>query len=266
MSTYVFSDVHGHLAPLDRLLERIAPGEGDSLFMLGDMIDRGPDPVGVMRCCRDLPGCTVLMGNHEDLLLSCLEQSDDPIRQYNWQTNGAASTQAGLDGLDEASRTELLGWVEQLPVCAITQVGERPYILVHAGIRADGLSPRESWDAQALLDLLDRQLVDDLLWIREDFWGRPTNLLDEAGRGPIVIAGHTPTAYLDGMADLPERPSRADDGLCQMVRVGACEATGGVSDRWDIDCGAAGGAGFGKVCMLRLDDGMEFYEPVREGE
>ena len=116
MSTYVFSDVHGHLAPLDRLLERIAPGEGDSLFMLGDMIDRGPDPVGVMRCCRDLPGCTVLMGNHEDLLLSCLEQPDDPIRQYNWQTNGAASTQAGLDGLDEASRTELLGWVEQLPV------------------------------------------------------------------------------------------------------------------------------------------------------
>jgi serine/threonine protein phosphatase 1 len=39
-----------------------------------------------------------------------------------------------------------------------------------------------------------------------------------------------------------------------------------VADRWDIDCGAAGGAGFGKLLMLRIDDEVEFYEPIREGE
>jgi serine/threonine protein phosphatase 1 len=51
-----------------------------------------------------------------------------------------------------------------------------------------------------------------------------------------------------------------------MVKVGASAQTGGVADRWDIDCGAAGGAGFGNLLMLRLDDGQETYEPVREGE
>ena len=51
-----------------------------------------------------------------------------------------------------------------------------------------------------------------------------------------------------------------------MMRVGASEATGGVADRWAIDCGAAGGAGWGRILMLRLDDECEFYATVEEGE
>ena len=51
-----------------------------------------------------------------------------------------------------------------------------------------------------------------------------------------------------------------------MVKVGASGATGGVADRWDIDAGAAGGAGFGQVLVLRLDDGACFYEPILPGE
>ena len=104
------------------------------------------------------------------------------------------------------------------------------------------------------------------MWIREDFWGYPTGLVNDRGEGPIVIAGHTPTRYLDHMADRPDRSSMGANGLCQMVRVGACEETGNVADRWDIDCGCAGGAGFGQLLMLRLDDGEEIYEAVREGE
>ena len=57
-----------------------------------------------------------------------------------------------------------------------------------------------------------------------------------------------------------DRPAIGEDGRARMVRVGA------ERDRWDIDSGAAGGAGFGQVLVLRLDDGEEFYEPVREGE
>ena len=47
MATYAFSDVHGHRVPLERLLERVSPADDDTLFMLGDMVDRGPDPAGV---------------------------------------------------------------------------------------------------------------------------------------------------------------------------------------------------------------------------
>jgi serine/threonine protein phosphatase 1 len=39
-----------------------------------------------------------------------------------------------------------------------------------------------------------------------------------------------------------------------------------VADRWAIDCGAAGGADWGSIGIVRLDDGEEFYEPVLEDD
>lgn len=268
MATYVFSDVHGHFGTLDRMLERISPSAEDEIFMLGDMIDRGPDPISVVKCCKELPNTTVLMGNHEDLMLSFYADPDDISARANWQINGAVSTWEGLQTIPLDERVELAEWIFTLPSYAQTVVGDRRYLLVHAGIDPRFLPKErpEVWDEEGIDLLIRKQYRDDLMWIREDFWGVPTTLVDEEGNGPIVIAGHTPTAYLDTMADLPDRPAMGDDGLCRMVRVGACEKTGGVADRWDIDCGCAGGYGFGQLLMLRLDDGEEFYEPVREGE
>lgn len=268
MATYVFSDVHGHFGTLDRLLERVSPSSDDRIFMLGDMIDRGPDPIAVVRCCRELPNTTVLMGNHEDLMLSYYAEWGDPTTAFNWEINGAGPTMAGLRALPVEERIELARWIFTLPLYAQTEVAGRRYLLVHAGIdprRIDHVDG-QAWDEAAVDRMVQNQYRDDLMWIREDFWGAPTGLLNERGEGPIVIAGHTPTRYLDTMADRPDRSSGDEDGLCRMVRVGACEATGGVADRWDIDCGCAGGHGFGKLLMLRLDDGEEIYEPVREGE
>ena len=281
MATYAFSDVHGHRATLDRLLERVSPADDDRIYMLGDMIDRGPDPAGVLRVCHDLPNACVLMGNHEDLMLTFLEQPEDSVARANWEINGGAMTADSLLRLPEGERLELLDWVGSLPLYAFTFAGGRPYVLVHAGIRPgvpfertgavadDDGNPdveRMGWTGADLEALLSVQAPDDLLWIRDEFWGQPTGLLDERGEGPVVVAGHTPTAYLEAMADRPDRLPVDENNLCRMVRVGASAETGGVPDRWDIDCGAAGGAGFGNLLMVRLEDGLETYEPVLEGE
>ena len=55
MATYVTSDAHGHVRALDRALELAGPGSGDVVYVLGDMVDRGPDPVGVLRLVRSRP-------------------------------------------------------------------------------------------------------------------------------------------------------------------------------------------------------------------
>ncbi len=267
MATYAFSDIHGHNAPLVRLLERVSPSDDDAIFMLGDMIDRGPDPVGVIKTCRSLPGCTVLMGNHEDLMLSALFKPDDPYARSDWVFNGGTTTAEGLAALDPEECTEIIDWIQGLPIHAWTRVGERDYLFVHAGI--DPLrSPEHEglWEGEQLDELVAAQTREDLLWIREDFWGHPTGLLNSEGKGPIVIAGHTPTSYLGQMADLLERPPRGEDGLCRMVKVGGRRETYYVADRWDIDSGAAGGHGYGQVSIIRLDDGEEFYEPIGADE
>ena len=56
MAIYVTSDIHGHLRALDRVLEMAPPGAGDRLVFMGDMVDRGPDPIGVMRLARPSHG------------------------------------------------------------------------------------------------------------------------------------------------------------------------------------------------------------------
>ena len=257
MSTYVFSDVHGHLAPLDRALSRISPTEDDRIFCLGDMIDRGPDPIGVLRLVRALPGAVALLGNHEDLMLDCLRDENDPLAAMNWAINGGAVTSKGLSGLAPDELEDLLSWVRSCPRSAHARVGERLYLFAHAGVSLDAPVP-PAWDEEAAEAYLAAQVDEDLTWIREEFWGAPAGLAGERGDGPVIVAGHTPTPYLERMAHDLDRDPIGEDGLARMVRVGG--------DRWDIDCCAAGGAGLGQVLVLRLDDAKAFYEPVREGE
>ena len=52
MAIYVTSDAHGHVRALDEALSKISLASDDTLYVLGDMIDRGPDPVGVIKLVR----------------------------------------------------------------------------------------------------------------------------------------------------------------------------------------------------------------------
>ncbi len=266
MATYVFSDVHGHHRTLERLLERVSPSDEDVVWILGDMVDRGPDPVSVMRTCRALAKGHILMGNHEDMMLCAFKNPRDITQRFQWEINGGATTAKGLSSLSNEECMDLIEWVDSLPLAAHIYVGEQAYLLVHAGLRALNFSARSRWTDVTMDALLRYQNPEDMLWIRDEFWGQPTGFVDERGVGPIVIAGHTPVPYVQDLADVYDRPARNEDGECQIMHLGATEATGGVADRWAIDCGAAGGAGWGRIGMIRLDDGVEFYESVLEDE
>jgi hypothetical protein len=64
--TIVVSDIHGCLQELDALLSSCAFLRGtDRLVLIGDLMDRGPDPVGVVRRAREL-GAETVRGNHDD--------------------------------------------------------------------------------------------------------------------------------------------------------------------------------------------------------
>lgn len=278
MATYVTSDAHGHLRALDRALELAAPGANDTLYVLGDMVDRGPDPVGVIKLVRSL-GAHVLMGNHERMLLDTIASHDD-ADELIWALNGGASTLKGLDDLPREAAGELVAWIRALPLYDVVEAGDRLWILVHAGIDAldargylatAGVPCTETAGAAAatreqLLDMMAHQDPEELLWTRERFWGAPTGLVGTDGRGPVVVAGHTPSILLAGFADEMEGVGATDEGQGMVVRVGASPATGGVADRIDIDCAAAAGAGAGRVGVMRLEDGATWYAAIEPGE
>ena len=267
MATYVFTDIHGHAKPLRRILERIAPQDEDQFICLGDMIDRGPDPLGVIETVKTLPHVVVLQGNHEQMLGRFLANEDDTEALITWIYNGGETTRDQLKSYSQQQRFDLLEWLQSLPLHYECIKGGRPYILVHAGIRA-GISPvPPAWNLETLHSFVELQNTEDLLWIREDFWSRPTGLVDSGGNGPIVICGHTPTPYLASVgASNINRSAQNEEGLAQYIRAGATPATGNVHDKWGIDTGTVGGAGYGQVSVIRLDDEAEFTEPLQVGD
>lgn len=264
MATYVFSDIHGHAAPFRRLIERIAPADDDRFYCLGDIIDRGPDPLDAIRAVRELPNSNVILGNHEDLMLDYFR---NPATAFisDWSLNGGEVTRAALNSLSEHERLDLIDWFDNLPCYAVCTAKERLYALVHAGV-LPYWGPEASWDEQTLGEWLGAFNPQDLMWVRYEFWCHPTGLVNQAGEGPIVIAGHTPTRYLDSAGVLTDRALVDEQGICQSVRAGDPDACGGVWDKWNIDSGAAGGAGFGRITVIRLEDGEEFTEHIGEEE
>lgn len=276
MATYVTSDAHGHARALDRALELASPGDGDAVVVLGDMIDRGPDPVGVIGIVRGLPGARPLMGNHERMMLDALDGGD--ADELTWAFNGGAQTLSGLDALPREDLADIVDWMRDLPLFDVAEAGGRTWILAHAGIDALDArgylatagaactAERGAADAPAALlrSMMESQDPADLLWIRERFWDEPTGLVGADGAGPAVVAGHTPSIVL------PRYCADADPGLSEgpgrIVMLGAGAGTGGRPDRIDVDCSAAAGPGRGRVGILRLDDGEAFYADIAEGE
>lgn len=279
MAIYVLSDVHGHKAALDEALGLASPGDSDAIYVLGDMVDRGPEPLGVIQLVRSLPNTHVLMGNHERMLVDILRETGD-MDSFTWALNGGVATALGLDALDKDELAELVDWVEALPLFDVVDTATRRYILVHAGIDAlearaflatagidvfDGRGAAEA-SREDLLNMLAHQDPETLLWTREEFWGCPTGLVGADGTGPVVVAGHTPSIVLARYAELKQDVCVDAEGRGCVVPVGACDDTGGVADRIDIDCSAAAGAPRGRVGIVRLDDGATWYASVKDGE
>ncbi len=231
---FVTSDPHGY--PLDRfmeLLEKARFSEADRLYVIGDVIDRNGDGgVAMLRWIMARENVTLLMGNHEDMLLNCdflfttdaeltdrrklsLEQEHNLLR---WHRNGAMVTIENLMDLkreDPAALAALLDDVRKAPLYMEVAIPGKRFVLVHGGL--GGFSPDKG------LDEYDR---DDLIWTRPD----PE---DRYWDDRLVILGHTPTWYY----------KKAD----RMFK----------TKTWiDIDTGAAGG---GSPMLLRLDDMKAFY-------
>lgn len=92
MATYVMSDAHGHKTKFDQMLTLIGFGEGDTLYFLGDAIDRGPDGIEILQKIRKMPNIRMLLGNHEYMLLCCFGEDANAQAISNWMRNGGRQT------------------------------------------------------------------------------------------------------------------------------------------------------------------------------
>ncbi|MDR1350313.1 MAG: symmetrical bis(5'-nucleosyl)-tetraphosphatase [Zoogloeaceae bacterium] len=122
MATYAIGDIQGCFDSLRRLLARCAfdPGK-DKLWLVGDLVNRGPDSLTTLRYVRSLGDAAItVLGNHDLYLLMIAEVASA-------RRSRSDTLQAVLDAPDRAA---LLDWLRRRPLCHI----EGEYCLVHAGL------------------------------------------------------------------------------------------------------------------------------------
>ncbi|MCB9787237.1 MAG: symmetrical bis(5'-nucleosyl)-tetraphosphatase [Deltaproteobacteria bacterium] len=264
MPTYAIGDIQGCYEALTRLLDAIAfDSARDTLWLVGDLVNRGPDSLSVLRWARALGDrCVMVLGNHEIHLIARALGAVDARRNETLD-----------DVLGAPDRDTLIDWLRSKPLLH----HDDTHALVHAAIHP-------AWDlAEA------RRLAEEgqaaILSAKAARWLRPLSKMptrwDDTSTGrkrlQAILAGFTRLRCIDRrgrMADyagpLDERPKRLTpwwavpdrEPIDRTVIFGHWAALGlhqapGVLA---IDTGCVWGR---QMTAVRLEDGAIFSVPAQ---
>lgn len=230
---YVMSDLHGSHDLYFKMLEEINLQQEDTLYILGDVIDRGIGSIEILRDMIKRKNVIPLMGNHEYDAIPLLRKILFPTwrdfvgkqgdvfysEEYRiWRYNGGDPTLALFRSISKQEAAELIDYMADFLPYAEVQMGEKKFILVHAGLG--------NFSEDKPLDDYD---LWDLTHVRPDFYSQYYK--DE---NTFVVFGHTPTPMITQKTEI----FHGANNIC-------------------IDCAAVFDGG--RLACLRLDDMKEFY-------
>lgn len=182
--TYAVSDLHGCYEKYRRLLETICLGEDDTLYVLGDVIDRGTGGIAILQDMMTRSNVVPLMGNHESMALPAMKEirrgEQEPFSSRElWLINGGDTTEPAFLALSDSDRSQLIAYIESFCCYREITVAGKRYHLSHTLPEFDSYHP-----SHPLRDM------EELLWGEPDY---DTAYDDDV----FFITGHTPTAMID---------------------------------------------------------------------
>lgn len=228
---YATSDLHGYsLENFKDFLHKVGFGNDDYLYILGDVIDRGPDGVNILKWLMLQPNVELLLGNHEAMLLACdflfSEIAQDSVSRLTgsklnayrtWVSNGGQVTFETLSKVKNEEIQHILDYLKERPLYKTLTVNNRDFVLVHSGLGGFKNDKKLSEYSPA-----------ELLWFRP---GLNAQYFDDV----TVVLGHTPTVCY------------GNEHLGKIIKT---------KSFINIDIGVGMGQ---EPCLLRLDDLKEFY-------
>ena len=230
--TYVMSDIHGQYEKYRAMLKKIEFSDDDTLYILGDIVDRGEEPMRILSDMSMRANIIPLMGNHEHMaqyVLSAVnvEITEESIETHwtldivrtirEWYENGGYLTSKDFSRLPLDQREDILDYMKEFSFYEEITVGENTFVLVHGGL--PDFSPEKP---------LDDYHPIQTLYVK-------TNYKKRYFPDKYLITGHTPTFSIH-----PDYDGRIYIGNGHIA----------------IDCGVCHGKNLG---CIRLDDLAEFY-------
>ena len=192
--TYCTADIHGDYEAYQRLLDAISLRDEDTLFVLGDVVDRGPDGVKILQDMMMRVNVLPILGNHEYLASYAMQFINEEITDEllarldetaiqaikDWFLNGGNTTFREMAALSQEDRDDVLDYLKEFTLYEELTVKGQKYLLTHAGIQ--NFSPEKPLEDYHPADF---------------FHGRP-DYGTPYWPDVIVVSGHTPTEKIPG--------------------------------------------------------------------
>lgn len=225
---YVMSDLHGCFDKYSDMIKKIRLKDSDSLFILGDIVDFGPEPFEIIKDA--LMRCNVfpIIGDHDLKALKMLtrlsdeESKDDPAFRRNfgdWVRNGGGMpTVEAFTALSDEEKDDMLSYLrDEFTLYDEIDIDGMPFILTHAGL--GNFRPDKE---------LDEYTTKEMVLCENDY-------SRDYFKDKILVTGHVPTFEIDEDCRGLIYRSKSQIGM---------------------DCGAAFGEALGCLC---LDTDEEYY-------
>jgi len=225
---YAISDIHGQYDLYVKMLNKISFSDNDTLYVLGDVVDRGNKPMEVLFDMMQRKNVKPLLGNHDNRMLEVLLEHDlkslkeaevirneDPLMD-GWLCDGGKTTISEYCVLEEEKKKEVIEYLKTFQLIDAVTAGNKKYLLAHtvpSKEKMQNLSDTNVYDFTWGTVQYDRRYFDDI----------------------DIITGHTPTALID--SEFKGRILRMNGHI-------------------NIDCGAYFTGTLGCLC---LDDLSEYY-------
>lgn len=263
MSTYIMSDIHGQYIAYSKMLNLIDFKDEDQLYVLGDVIDRGPDGIRIIRDIMNRDNAELILGNHEFMMLNAIKyiksrevqgtrvkRYDDglnPLELWTHPCNGGEGTCMELAGLPDYEKNELEEYLLTRDLIRRIKVDGKSYHLSHS------FSLPKKFGKSVNLKKASYKQAEAIVW--ESLFDRPSDfpLGDKqfAYDDDIYIVGHIFTQRLGQMNEA---------GMGEVFRN---ENYRGYSVI-DVDCGMALNSRSSRLGCLCLETDEIFYVPLLE--
>lgn len=217
---YCLSDIHGELDRWQAMLDLIQFSDNDTLYVLGDVIDRKPMGIEILQDIMRRPNVHMILGNHEQMMLDTFCSGNDYDARRLWSMNGGGNTYRTMQyQIPTAERLRILKFIRELPDHLKIEVNGQQFYLVHGYPGFDTF--------QRIWDRPEPPPAEPLI------------------PGKTVICGHTCTYWMNQYVE----------GYDEDAPFEIFYAPGLI----DIDCGCGNVTEQRRLACLRLDDMKEFY-------
>lgn len=220
---YAISDLHGCYDLYIKMLEKIKFSDEDTLYILGDVTDRGEDGIKILQDMMKRENVVPILGNHDYTALRMFkmiykkEESDSLILgQTMWKLIGGAPTNDAFIELSEVEQLEIINYISQFTIFKDISVDGNKFWLSHT------------------IPQKDRMLHDCNLE-REDFIAGAPEYNKKYFDDKYIVTGHTPSLFID--SEYEGKIYKNNNHIA-------------------IDCGAVFNGNLGCIC---LDNLKEFY-------